>query len=85
MRRKDGVETWVKTLAGGSWAVLFLNRRTSDQQLTVRLDDVPGLPDAKRFAVRDLWAHADRDTAAAEPQQVPLAGHEAVVWRVTPR
>jgi alpha-galactosidase len=85
VRRKDGAETWVKPLAGGSWAVLFLNRRASEQELTVRLDDVPGLPDAARFAVRDLWAHTDRDAAAAEAQQVPLAGHEAVVWRVTPR
>jgi alpha-galactosidase len=85
VRRKDGAETWVKPLAGGSWAVLFLNRRTSERKLTVRLDDVPGLPDAKRFAVRDLWAHTDRDLGAAEAQQVPLAGHEAVVWRVKPR
>src|SRR4051812_38686234 len=85
VRRKDGVETWVKPLAGDAAAVLFFNRNKGARDLSVRLGDVPGLPDAKRFTVRDLWAHADRDASANEPQQVGLAGHEAVIWRVTPR
>jgi hypothetical protein len=85
VRRKGGAETWVKPLAGGSQAVLFLNRRAGAQQLSVRLDAVPGIPDKKHFTVRDLWAHSSREVAAGEVQRVALAGHEAVVWRVTPR
>jgi alpha-galactosidase len=85
VRRKGGAETWVKPLAGGAQAVLFLNRRAGAQQLSVRLDAVPGIPDKKHFTVRDLWAHSSREVAAGEVQRVALAGHDAVVWRVTPR
>jgi alpha-galactosidase len=85
VRRKGGAETWVKPLADGSRAVLFLNRRAGAQQLSVRLDGVPGMPHAKRFTVRDLWAHVSRELDAGEVLQVDLAGHDAVVWRVTPR
>jgi alpha-galactosidase len=86
VRRKDGIETWVKPLAGRSWAVLFFNRRKTARDLTIRLDAVPGLPDdASSFTVRDLWAHSQGEVPAAQKQQVALAGHDAVVWRVTQR
>jgi alpha-galactosidase len=85
VRRADGIETWVKPLAGHSWAVLFLNRRTRARQIDVRLADVPRLPHAAGFTVRDLWAHASREVAAADAQRIELAGHDAAVWRVTPR
>ncbi|MEA2470099.1 MAG: alpha-galactosidase [Thermoleophilaceae bacterium] len=85
VRRADGIETWVKPLAGHAWAVLFLNRRTGDRQLGVRLKDVPRIPDAAGYTLRDVWAHASREVGASEVQQMNLAGHDAVVWRVTPR
>ncbi|MDX6667638.1 MAG: alpha-galactosidase [Solirubrobacteraceae bacterium] len=85
VRRAGGLETWVKPLAGHSWAVLFLNRRTAARHVDVRLGNVPRIPHAARFAVRDLWAHRSREAGASEPQHVTLAGHDAAVWRVTPR
>jgi alpha-galactosidase len=86
VRRKNGIETWVKPLAGGDRAVLLLNRRTQPQRLTVRLGNLPGVQQgASKFTVRDLWTHASRKAAAGDPQRVDLNGHEAVVWRLTPR
>jgi alpha-galactosidase len=84
VRRKDGIETWVKPLAGDAWAVLLLNRRWSARELTVRLADVPRLPEAESFTVRDLWAHTTSTQSATARQQLELAAHEAVVWRLTP-
>ena len=70
------------SLAGGSCAVLFLNRNGSARRLSVRLDQIPRLPAAARYSVRDLWTHATREVAAGEAQQVDLARHGAVMWRV---
>jgi hypothetical protein len=82
VRSAGGVETWVRPLAGKSWAILLLNRRGDAKQLDVRLDGIPGLPKAARYSVRDVWAHTSREIAADEPQKVPLGVHEAVMWRV---
>jgi len=84
VRRADGVQTWVRELAGGSRAVAFLNRNDSPRQLSVRLDRIPRVPAASSYAVRDLWAHTTRSVAAGETVTVDLAAHEAVMWRVTP-
>jgi alpha-galactosidase len=85
VRRKDWIETWVKPLAGRDTAVLVFNRNKNPRKITMRLDSIPGLPDAERFTVRDLWAHTEREAGASEPQQVELQGHDVVVWRLTPR
>jgi alpha-galactosidase len=61
---KDSVETWLKPLANGAWAVCFLNRATSPRTLHVDwntfsvTDPVSGLAlDAvqKPYLLRDLW------------------------------
>jgi alpha-galactosidase len=84
VRTAARVETWMRPLAGGSWAVLFLNRGEGPRQLSVRVDRIPGIPAAPRYSLRDLWAHTDREIAAGDAQQVDLAPHEAVMWRVVP-
>jgi hypothetical protein len=84
VRRAGGVETWVRPLADGSAAVLILNRNASARRLSVRLDQVPRVPAAARYSVRDLWAHTTGEVAASDARQVDLASHEAVMWRVTP-
>ena len=82
--RSDGVETWVRELAGGSRAVVLLNRNGSARRLSVRIDRIPRVPSASRYGVRDLWAHTTREVSAGEAVDVDLARHEAVMWRVTP-
>src|SRR5439155_3734914 len=82
VRRAGGVETWVRPLADGSCAVLFLNRNGSARRLSVRLDQIPLVPAAARYSLRDLWTHMTREVAAGQAQQVDLAGHGAAMWRV---
>jgi hypothetical protein len=70
-------ETWVKTLADGSWAVGFFNRTNQ----TVKVD-VPwrhiGYLSAPQ--VRDLWLH--RDLGRQERFTSELAAHACVLLRV---
>jgi alpha-galactosidase len=84
VRRSGGTETWVRELAGGSRAIVFLNRAGAPRQLSVRVDRIPRVPAASGYTVRDLWAHTERSVAAGETVDVPLASHEAVMWRVKP-
>jgi alpha-galactosidase len=84
VRRSGGTETWVRELAGGSRAIVFLNRNDAPRQLSVRVDRIPRVPAASAYTVRDLWAHTERSISAGEPVDVPLASHEAVMWRVKP-
>jgi alpha-galactosidase len=84
VRRSGGTETWVRELAGGSRAIVFVNRAGAPRQLSVRVDRIPRVPTASGYTVRDLWAHTERSVAAGETVDVPLASHEAVMWRVKP-
>lgn len=84
VRKRDGIETWVRPLSDGSWAVLLLNRRTRARRVSVRLGSVPGMPAASRYRVRDLWEHSEFETPSSAARHVTLAGHEAVMWRVRP-
>jgi alpha-galactosidase len=82
VRTADGMETWVRPLVGGSWAVLFLNRAESPQRLLVSPRQIPGLPRAKRYSLRDLWARTTEEAGADDVRTLDLAAHEAVMWRV---
>jgi alpha-galactosidase len=84
VRTHKGVETWVRPLADGSWAVLLLNRRRGARRVAVRMDRVPGMPRSARYSVRDLWAHVGFEARASAAHPVTLAGHEAAMWRVRP-
>lgn len=53
------LETWVAPLTGGRAAVALLNRSPGADALTVVAADA-GWPPGTRFAVRDVWAAADR-------------------------
>jgi alpha-galactosidase len=82
VRSKRGVETWVRPLADGSQAVLFLNRSGDLRRASFRVDRIPGVKARARYSVRDLWAHTTREVVASELQKVDLRVHEAVMWRV---
>jgi alpha-galactosidase len=56
---KDGaLEVWARPLAGGSRAVILLNRDTQPHPITVRWTDL-NYPDSLEANVRDLWQHKD--------------------------
>jgi alpha-galactosidase len=82
MRVTGGIETWVRPLADGSRAVLFLNRRGGAGHVSVRVDRIPGVQVAARYSLRDLWAGTTREVAAGETVQVDIPSHQVVMWRV---
>ena len=90
--RKSGeLEVWARPLAGGDWAVVFLNRGT--EPLAVRFDwQAEAIEDtrsqrrldaaAATYAIRDLWAGAGRgDTGAPFEAEVPP--HDVIMLRLT--
>lgn len=80
---KDGdAEIWVKPLAGGSEAIVLLNRGTHPQ--SIRLDwSVLGLPGYLPLKFRDLWRH--KSLPVAEHTLVfNVASTSVVMLRETP-
>lgn len=88
---KDSLETWLKPLKGGDWAVTFLNRNSQPQQVDfdwqsrVINDDLSKATlDAKlgTYKVRDLWTKKDLgDTKKALKATVPA--HDVLMLRLT--
>jgi alpha-galactosidase len=79
-----GVDTeiWVRPLAGGSQAVLLLNR--GPEPRSIRLDwSALNLPAYERVAVRDLWL-AKALPPAAGSLTAAVGAHAAILLRVTP-
>ena len=88
---KDSLETWVRPLAHGDWAVCFLNRSglgkavNHDWSTMVVVDtlskrtlDTAG----KRYLIRDLWAQKDRGTTRRSfTAEIP--SHDVVMLRLT--
>jgi alpha-galactosidase len=52
-------QVWSKRLAGGAVAVALLNRGSQPLRITTTAGDV-GLPAARSYRVRNLWAHRTR-------------------------
>jgi alpha-galactosidase len=70
----------VKPLAGGDVAVALYNE--TDRPATISIDaDEAGLAAARKYRLRDLWAHTDRYTAGTIRAQVPA--HGTVLYRVS--
>jgi alpha-galactosidase len=82
VRSAGGIETWVRPLADGSWAALFVNRNSGARRIAVTAAEIPGLPTAERYRVRDLWAHSDAELRSSGVQMVDLARHGAAMWRI---
>ena len=58
------LETWAGPLAGGRWAVALWNRSPNADAVEVRFADLGAADAGDRFAVRDVWAAADRGVFA---------------------
>jgi len=73
------LETWVAPLSGGRFAAALLNRSPGADSLSVAAADL-GWAAGARFAVRDVWAAADRGvatgayTASVDAVSVALLG-----------
>ena len=89
----DGVEVWLKPLAGGDWAVAVLNRSTEPRRVTydwrregVRDESVQRTADfaATTYRVRDLVARRDLGTSAA-PLAALVPGHDVLLLRLSAR
>lgn len=88
---EDGLETWVKPLANGEWAVTFLNRADEPRKVNFNwmqnsFDD-PDFDHKVVFAstpyqVRDIWNNKDfKDTRNALKATVPA--HDVITVRLT--
>ena len=90
---RDSLETWVKPLAGGDWALCFLNRSARTKRIdhdwagTTIVDSVSRRTlntAAKEYGIRDLWAKKDVGTTRRR-LVVDIPKHDVVMLRLTER
>ena len=81
--RRDGYEVWVKPLRGRCSAVLVFNRSRPARTIAVRLSALRHVADARRYRIRDLWAHSSSTSDGRLSLQV--AEHGVQMLRVCPR
>ncbi len=88
---KDSVDTWVKPLAGGDWALCFLNRGRQPRPVAFDWktqpihDDVARrdlAADRTRYKIRNLWTGREAGTTA-KPFQAQVLGHDVVMLRLS--
>jgi len=89
-RKSGDLEVWVRPLAEGDWAVVFLNRGREpiDVRFDWRAETIEDVQSHRRvdtavtkFRLRDLWAANERgDTAAPFAASVPP--HDVVMLRL---
>lgn len=88
---EDGLETWFKPLAGGNWAVTFLNRGDTDHEISfnwkdheVKDPDFDYTPNFKgvTYNVRDLWKHKNLETTDKSFNSV-VPSHDVVTLKLS--
>ncbi len=80
---RRGRDVWVRRLAGGERAVLFVNRTAHPRPFRGRPGAMfGGATDARRFAVRDLWGL--RTYAASRWLTAIVPAHGAAMFRLRP-
>ena len=80
--RDGGRELWVKPLAGGARAILFLNRGDAPAEIEADWEQI-GWPAELRVRVRDLWLHRDLPRARGRIGAT-VASHDVVMLRLQP-
>lgn len=87
---KDSVETWLKPLQNGDWAVCFLNRSlvpknwSVDWKQYVVSDSVSSRelnPVKNTYTIRDLWAKKALGTTAT-PLKIIIPAHDILMIRM---
>ena len=72
------IEIWKKPMASGDIAISIFNSSNEEIRAVVSWDT---LSIGKSYAVRDLWAHADRGTTS-EAFSEPVSAHGAIVLQL---
>lgn len=89
--KKDSLEIWYKPLAGGDWAVCFLNRNAADQNISYnwidqkvedkifnRTTDFASV----EYKVRDVWAHKELGVTN-KPLVSKVPSHDVLMLRLS--
>ncbi len=80
---QQDIEVWAGPLAGGSQAVLLLNRGTSGSEpITVKWTDI-GFPADKAATIRDLWAHKDLGSFTGSYTSPNIDFHSVMLFNIT--
>jgi alpha-galactosidase len=88
---KDSVQTWLKPLQNGDWAVCFINRSLSPKDLLIdwkqmivndNLSAMELNAVKNNYQVRDVWAKNNVGTTA-KPFKAVLPAHDVIVLRLT--
>jgi len=79
IRSQGGHHVFVKELANGDRAVALFNETDSPARISTTAAEA-GLPAAAAYRVRDLWAHADHETAGTIAATVPA--HGTTMYRI---
>ena len=85
---KDSIETWCKPLQNGDWAICFLNRKDSPQQVTfdwnkenIKDDIFNKTLDPANMIITDIWANKSiGDTRKTFKGSV--GAHDALLFRL---
>ncbi|WP_236652304.1 NEW3 domain-containing protein [Streptacidiphilus neutrinimicus] len=83
MTLADGLDVLAKPLADGSVAVTLFNENPGRATVSTTAGAV-GLPAAKGYVLRDLWAHRSTAAGSAGVIAASVPGHGTVMYRVTP-
>jgi alpha-galactosidase len=80
--KQGDAEVWVRPLAGGSQAVLLLNRGAERRSIVASWDTLRW-PSYLQADVRDLWQHKNLERASGSIA-MEVAPHAAVILKITP-
>lgn len=87
---KDSVETWLKPLKDGNWAVAFLNRSIHPRQIdfnwqkeviTDTLSKLSLDASSKPYRIRNAWAAKEQGTTQ-QSFRTAIPGHDVIVLRL---
>jgi alpha-galactosidase len=88
---KDSVETWFKPLKGGDWAVAFLNRSTSAQQVSFDWKNEQVVDDLSKailsaantvYAMKNIWTNKEAGTTKNK-LTASLPAHDVLMFKLT--
>jgi alpha-galactosidase len=85
-RATAGVETWIKQLAGGEWAVCLLNSSDASAEAIVDWKSLRGLPLVEApagYQIYDVWNKRNRGTTT-RPLKQSIASHDVALFRLAP-
>lgn len=90
---KDSVQTWLKPLSNGDWALCFVNRSSLSKTMRFewsanRVQDTLSQRELNtittEYIVRDLWLQKEAGSTK-KPLPVSLAPHDILLLRLTPK